>query len=80
MEDEKLHIGNFSVLGSPECLGNLKLQQTYFSRERGILPPGYHCVIVGFTQLSITAATARNTTFAIGQFSLEVILPNQFQK
>ena len=25
MEDEKLHIGNFSVLGSPECLGILKL-------------------------------------------------------
>ena len=25
VDDEKLHIGNFSVLGSPECLGILKL-------------------------------------------------------
>ena len=24
-KDEKLHFGNFSVLGSPECLGILKL-------------------------------------------------------
>ena len=78
MENEKLRIGNFSVFGSPECLGNF-LQQTYFSREHGILPPWYHCVIVEFTRLSSIAATARHTTLAIGLFSVEVICQISFR-
>ena len=78
MGDEKLHISNFSVFGSPECLGNF-LQQTYFSREHGILPPWYHCVIVEFTRLSSITATARHTTLAIGLFSVEVICQISFR-